>query len=1034
MIQYAARRACTTSLRQGKVCRWGVPRNAHIPCRSRSAGPFAVSDAWTNTNPTTITSKTVSIQEEQQQGEAAGATEHDETESVKYYCCNRTPTTLGRDVNRVVLSSQDFLHPAIVDTMVSARDSGVGPSARPPPPGGADTFATIARAYRGVNRRHLTLHLCEAFEESTGQPLVPSTPEGLVLLLEAMRPNTVRHAGRPGSGSKTREFGGERAVKELLRRYEEGGKAVPLSAYEAAVKALDGPDCSVALELAREVRSKLGDSTEGLGDLYGVVMRQCELRHAPDMVLAILKERREAGGSLAPDRDAYAMALASLGRARRVSEALDLFGEMLGAGEKPSAPAVNGVLAGCARDPKKFWRHAKLMVEGMEEKWSISPNVHHYTSLVTCLLKAGQWGEAIAMTDRMEGESITPNSRYLDHMMQASVAAKQWVTAEAIFRAMTEKYGHSTIVTRQSTFHFIQAMVKQKKLRKVISYVARAQDFPLTGRFPKGTMDTALLKWFRMIPGVTSEALAGVLVSMLDKGVRLHPDSYSVVISRANQQDGNKELSETLYNMLLAGNRAPSLSAANAVVKGSKTIEEALGIVASLRDHGLSPDKFTYAALLHCCSTAVDDDLQGQRATEVWQAMTDEGVVPHGGMLASYLLALMRSSDWKLALEVRERYRGGNEEFKLSHAERHVGKLDFVTRESAVVDGVMANGLVDNGQSKLALPYVLRVLKDREEEGISVGGSRRDESERFVDEDNHTVLAGIRACKEEGSCEIAMSLLAACEATWARGPRARDEERGGGGEGGQQGDHEWREMLVRTRLSRRRLYDCLVSVLDQRGQEFGDIRRVLESGMRNGTISLMKDQQGGTSADQAIDFHGWSTRSARCILRCLVEDLARGRDFLLEMEQYDLGRVVAAQGLREFGHVSDRWHVDSPDPRGRRREFADGVTPARFADREYGKGRKRPEKSRWEKPKGGWDGRGSDETQARWWEKEKRLSLIVGKPRPPPCIRNAVEEFCTLGVSPPLRIRKDASNPGILTIEPEDVVAWLGRDPRVWPA
>lgn len=39
-------------------------------------------------------------------------------------------------------------------------------------------------------------------------------------------------------------------------------QAVPLSAYEAAVKALDGPDCSVALELAREVRSKLGDSTE----------------------------------------------------------------------------------------------------------------------------------------------------------------------------------------------------------------------------------------------------------------------------------------------------------------------------------------------------------------------------------------------------------------------------------------------------------------------------------------------------------------------------------------------------------------------------------------------------------------------------------------------------------------------------------------------------------------------------------------------------------------------------------------------------
>lgn len=152
------------------------------------------------------------------------------------------------------------------------------------------------------------------------------------------------------------------------------------------------------------------------------------------------------------------------------------------------------------------------------------------------------------------------------------------------------------------------------------------------------------------------------------------------------------------------------------------------------------------------------------------------------------------------------------------------------------------------------------------------------------------------------------------------------------------------------------------------------------------------------------------------------------------MDQYDLGRAVLAQGLKEFGHVSDRWHIDSPDPRGRRREFADGAKPARFSEREYGKGRKqRSDKSRWEKVEGGWDEQGSDETQARWWEKEKRLSLIVGKPRPPPCIRNAVEEFCMLGVSPPLRVRKDGSNPGVLTIESEDVVAWLRQGPRVLP-
>lgn len=72
---------------------------------------------------------------------------------------------------------------------------------------------------------------------------------------------------------------------------------------------------------------------------------------------------------------------------------------------------------------------------------------------------------------------------------------------------------------------------------------------------------------------------------------------------------------------------------------------------------------------------------------------------------------------------------------------------------------------------------------------------------RFVDEDNHTVLAGIRACKVAGSCETAMGLLEACEARWAAGPRAAEADIGR--DGGGEGRYEWREMLVRTRLSRR---------------------------------------------------------------------------------------------------------------------------------------------------------------------------------------------------------------------------------------
>lgn len=82
-----------------------------------------------------------------------------------------------------------------------------------------DTFALIAKAHGKIGRSHLTLHLCEAVQRRTGQPLVPSTPKGLVLLLEAMQPKVLRHVHKTADS-----VGGEREVQDVLRRYESEGK------------------------------------------------------------------------------------------------------------------------------------------------------------------------------------------------------------------------------------------------------------------------------------------------------------------------------------------------------------------------------------------------------------------------------------------------------------------------------------------------------------------------------------------------------------------------------------------------------------------------------------------------------------------------------------------------------------------------------------------------------------------------------------------------------------------------------------------
>ena len=60
------------------------------------------------------------------------------------------------------------------------------------------------------------------------------------------------------------------------------------------------------------------------------------------------------------------------------------------------------------------------------------------------------------------------------------------------------------------------------------------------------------------------------------------------------------------------------------------------------------------------------------------------------------------------------------------------------------------------------------------------------------------------------------------------------------------------------------MYDCLVSLLDEKGAKFCDIRRVLERGMKTGAISLMKDVRGDVIALYA----GFNMQH---VFHCLIE-------------------------------------------------------------------------------------------------------------------------------------------------------------------
>lgn len=92
---------------------------------------------------------------------------------------------------------------------------------------------------------------------------------------------------------------------------------------------------------------------------------------------------------------------------------------------------------------------------------------------------------------------------------------------------------------------------------------------------------------------------------------------------------------------------------------------------------------------------------------QVWEAMLSEGIVPLGGMLIPYVLALMRAGEWERALEARESF--GKKQ--CTEANPHAPKLVLESRQNAVVDGIIAKGLMDNGQSTQALKFVLDMLE-----------------------------------------------------------------------------------------------------------------------------------------------------------------------------------------------------------------------------------------------------------------------------------------------------------------------------------
>lgn len=106
MLQHTTRRACAVSLKHTNRFRWSERSLVQASNRLRSTEPAAASNlsVWANVDPSLAIDRRGTIEDAEAVTNAA-----DDSDTPVYL----TTTRVGREVSRIVQSSQDVLHPEV---------------------------------------------------------------------------------------------------------------------------------------------------------------------------------------------------------------------------------------------------------------------------------------------------------------------------------------------------------------------------------------------------------------------------------------------------------------------------------------------------------------------------------------------------------------------------------------------------------------------------------------------------------------------------------------------------------------------------------------------------------------------------------------------------------------------------------------------------------------------------------------------------------------------------------------------------------
>jgi pentatricopeptide repeat domain-containing protein 1 len=265
----------------------------------------------------------------------------------------------------------------------------------------------------------------------------------------------------------------------------------------------------------------------------------------------------------------------------------------------------SSLLGGCKTNGN--WRQARKWFAEMEASDTITPNVFHYTTLMTTLQRAGVWKESVEVFNKMSSVGVKADVVSYNAAITACAKGEDWQQAWSIFSAMRRDGIEPSVVSYNALLSACERCGQSARALEVFENMSR-----------------------RGIP--CNQVTYNTLISACGKAGKY---DVAMRINSDMKANGVREDVFTLTGLLSACGKAGDW-------------KRALSLVQEFRTMGVKPNVVVYNQVI----SILGDSQEWRRALAAWEDMKEEGISPDIVTYGALLSALDKAGKWRAALDL----------------------------------------------------------------------------------------------------------------------------------------------------------------------------------------------------------------------------------------------------------------------------------------------------------------------------------------------------------------------------------------------